>query len=272
LVGAMPSQEVLVLAYVAAALKFSAVPAAAFELLTKERRAAIETWLVGKLPRLIRSFSITLVVLYVCVALLVKAGPYLVVVYIFFGNLISPVVLSRLNEIRHIAAFYSAIIVLSIAILIAAILEKWVIPETWIVAIGYPFETVSNWANAHPYVDWFLPDYSAQKFLEDFRHVFRAIEDWLWSWLAFLNAFYFFFARGAMLLTVVVIQLLLLLGASFGVLIVLGFPVYAFIKLSDYFKRRMRIDKDRIPLLALIFWAFGETIEFAMKTQEFFWR
>jgi hypothetical protein len=267
----MPSQEVLVLAYVAAALKFSAVPAAAFELLTKERREAIETWLVGKLPRLIRNFSITVIVLYVCVALLVKAGPYLILIVFLFGNLISFLVLGYVNE-KHVAAYYGALWALSIATLIAAILEKWVIPEAWIVAIGYPFETVSNWANTHPYVDWFLPDYSGEKFLEDFRHVFRAIEDWLWSWLAFLSALYFFYARGAMLLMVVMIQLLLLLGVVFGTLIVLGLPVYAFIKLSDYFKHRLRIDKDRIPLLALVFWAIGETIEFAMKTQELFWR
>lgn len=267
----MSTQDALVLAYVAAALKFSAVPAAAFELLGKARREALESWLVLRLPRWIVTFSITLLVLYASAALLVKAGPYLLLVFYVASRLIALLV-GLSADPKKAVDYQLTMLVISIAVMIAAALEKWVIPEAWIVAAGYPFETVSTWANAHPLLDWLLPDYSAQGFLDDFRRVFDRIENWLWGWLAFLNWGYFFFARGVMLLMVVAIPLLLALGIVLGALVLLGLPVYGFVKLSDLARQALRIDKERIPLGALIFWATGETIEFAMKTQEMFWK
>jgi hypothetical protein len=267
----MSTQEAFALAYVAAALKFCAVPAAAFELLGKARREALESWLVVRLPQWIGALSITLLVLYVSVALLVKAGPYLVLVFFLGGRLIGWFVFASLDQ-KQAHAFQMSMFVFSIAVTVAAVVEKWVIPEAWIVAAGYPFETVSTLANSDPLLDWLLPDYSGQGFLDEFRRVFDAVENWLWSWLAVLGWGYFFFARGVMLLMVVLIQLLLALGVVLVALIVLGFPLYAFVKLSDVARMALRIDKERIPLGALILWATGETIEFALKTHEMFWK
>lgn len=267
----MSPQDALVIAYVAAALKFSAVPAAAFELLGKARREAMEAWLVLRLPRWISGFSLTLLVLYVAVALLVKAGPYLVLLFFIGGRLLGFLMAMSLNQ-KDIEGFSMLMFLVVLAVLAFAVLEKWVIPEAWIVAAGLPFETVSRWANAHPVLDWLLPDYVGRDFLDDFRRVFHRLENWLWSWLAVLGWGYFFFARGMMLLMVVLIQLLLGAGVVLGVLIVLGLPLALFVKFSDLARRLLRIDKERIPLGALIFWATGETIEFAMKTQEMFWR
>lgn len=265
----MPTMETLI--YLAAVLKFSSVPTGAFELVGEERRDAIESWLVDKLPELIKSFGVTLLVLYVCVFLLVNIGPYLVLFYIVFGRFITWRIFLAMGE-DDIASWAVFDIALSLGILVAAILEKWILPDSWVLAIAYPFEAFSVWANGIPYVDWVLPDYSGKGFLEHFRRVFLAIEDWLWNWLAFLNWGYFFIARGFMLLTVIVIQILFFLGVILGLAFALGLPVHLFIQFSDFVKRRLGIAKGPIPVGAVILWATGESLEFGLKTLERFQR
>lgn len=267
----MSAEMATALSFTAAALKFSAVPAAAFELLSAQRRTAIEAWLLGKLPRLVWTFLVTLLVLYVSVALLVKLGPYVLLIVFLFGGLVSLAVAVQLGPEKY-AALYALYAVLVVAVLVAAVLEKWVLPEAWILALGYPFEAVSAWASANPYVDYLLPDYRVQAFLDHFRSVFRRIEDWLWDWLAFLSGTYFFLARGVMVVMIAAIQLLLGLGIAIGALLVLGVPPYLFMKFSDQVRQRLNIDKDRIPVGAFFFWATGETIEFGMKVHDTFWR
>jgi hypothetical protein len=267
----MPCEDALVLAFVAAALKFTAVPAAAFELLSAQRRTAIEAWLFGKLPKLVATFMATLFMLFISVALLVKAGPYLLLIYFLFYGVISLAILLYWDAEKFLA-YHVVGIVLSIAITVAAALEKWVIPEAWVVAMGHPFEVVSEWANTSPFIDWFLPDYSVQAFRENFRGVFHRIEEWLWDWLAFLYGAYFFLTRGAMLLMIALIQLLLVVGIVVGVIVVLAIPPSLFMKFSDCVRQKLHIDKDRIPVGAFFFWATGETIEFGMRAQETFWK
>ena len=257
------SQQALI-EFIAALLKFSAVPAAAFELMSKERRATTESWLVGSLPKLIKAFLVTLVVLNVCVALLVKAGPYVFLFFFVFGGLISGVVMLTLKP-EQLFAYQVAAFAFLTGGMIAAALEKWVIQEAWIVTMGRPFEAVSAWANTNPYVDWLVPDYSGQAFLENFRSFFSSLEHWLWSWLAFAWGAYFFFARGVMVLMVALIQLLLAVGVVAGAFVAVGGPLYLFMKFSDYTRLKLKIDKDRIPVGAFFFWATGETIEFGLK-------
>ncbi|OUL99992.1 hypothetical protein A8M77_23470 [Variovorax sp. JS1663] len=266
----MTSQQAL-LEFIAALLKFSAVPAAAFELMSKERRARTESWLVGRLPKLIKAFLVTLVVLNVCVALLVKAGPYLFLLFFLFGGLISTVMMLSLKE-DQLFAYLATVFAFIVAGMVAAALEKWVIPEAWIVTMGRPFEAVSAWANTNPYVDWLLPDYSGQAFLENFRSFFSSLEHWLWSWLAFVWSTYFFFARGVMVLMVALIQLLLAVGVVAGAIVAVGGPLYLFMKFSDYTRLKLDIDKDRIPVGAFFFWATGETIEFGLKAYVALWK
>jgi hypothetical protein len=258
---AMPTTDSL--NYLAAALKFSAVPAAAFELIPEECRDAIESWLVEKLPKLIKSFSIIFLFLYVCVLLLAKFGPYLLLFFLFFRGtdwlilLVSDGKLTRMIGYSFIFFF---------GILVAAIFEKWILPESWVLAIAYPFEVFSVWANGNPYVDWILPDYSGSGFLEHFRQVFLALENWLWNWLAFLSWIYFFLGRGFMLFMVVFIQILFFLGIIIAALLAIWLPLCLFIQFSDFVKHTLRIVKGRIPVGAFTLWAIGETLEFGLKT------
>lgn len=73
-----------------------------------------------------------------------------------------------------------------------------------------------------------------------------------------------------MLLMVVLIQIFFFLGVILGLLLILGLPVHLFIKFSDYVKRILQIEKDRIPVGAFILWATGEILEFGLKTLEQF--
>ena len=257
--------------YLAAVLKFFAVPAAVFELIAKEYRDRIESWLVEKLPKLLKSFGITFVILYILVVLLVKLGPFLVILYLLFINLITKIITDIITSETGWNPIGTALVIgcgLFLGFIVAAIFEKWILPESWILTIAYPFEAFSVWANSNSYVDLVLPDYSGERFLEYYRQVFLAIENFLWSWLAIVYRIYFFLARGLMLLMVILIQISFFLSTLFLLLFSFWLPLFLFIRFSDFVKRTFRIARDRIPVGAFILWATGETLEFILKTLE----
>lgn len=266
----MTCGETLALAFVAATLKFSAVPAAAFELLSMQRRTAIEEWLLGKLPQLVKAVIVTSAVLYVSVVLLVKAGPYMLITLLLFNRVIAWIAL-WVFDFEGSATFMVTVFAFVMLSLIAAVFEKWFLPEAWILSLGYPFEAVSAWANSIAWADWLLPDYSGREFLDNYRKVFQGVEEWMWEWTAFLYGSYFFLARGAMVLMVALIQVLLVAGIVFGTVTALAIPPYLFMKFSDLVRQRLHIEKDRIPVGAFFFWAAGETIEYGLKAHETFW-
>jgi hypothetical protein len=251
------------LQYLAATIQFSAVPIGALEFMTPESRQRLESWLVTQLPKLLKSLLLVLALLYITVFLLVKVGPYVAIAYLLFGGLIATAVsLSSDNPMNGAILGWA----LGLVILIAAALEAWVLPASWVLAIASPFELFSTWANSFGLVDWLLPDYSASAFLKNYQDTFNRLENWLWSWLRYFYFGYFFFSRGLMLIAVIVIQLALVAGGALIVSLCLAIPVYLFIWISDRLKQRLHIAEGRIPIAAFVLFVIGETLDFGIQT------
>ena len=255
-----------VVQFAAAFLKYLAVPAAAIELLHPKRRDAIEAWLEDKLPKIVKGTAITLFVLYLAVLLLVSLGPWLVLILFFLGRPINWIIIRALQD--EDAGLGCAVggAVASILILIVAALEKWVIPEDWILALAYPYEAFSVWANGHWLVDWLLPDFTARGFLDHYRDVFVRTEEWLWDWVAFFYTLYFFFARGFMVVMVAGIQLTFFASIVFSCILIPLAPLHFIMKLSEYIKERLKSQvSGRLPIVAFLVFATGETLDFAIE-------
>lgn len=246
-------------------LRLVAVPAAAIEFLDAQRREAVESWLADTLPKVVRGTALALALVYVMVLLLVSVGPWLVVIFFFFGRLISFVVTRAVGgESAQLGCAVAAFVVSFVATL-AAVLEKWVIPESWILALAYPYETFSVWANGYWLVDWLLPDFTAAGFLAHYREVVKAAEDWLWDWLAFVYGLYFFVARGIMLVMVGAIQLALFASIVLAAVMVPLTPLHFIMKLSEYLKRRLRFAiPGRLPVIGLLVVMIAELTDFAL--------
>ena len=246
-------------------LKVLAVPAGVIEFLDAKRRQAIESWLSDTLPKIIKGTAITLVVLYVTVLLLVALGPWLVLIFLVFGKLITQLLMLAIDDDDARTGCMAAGFVLSIVVVIASVLEKWAIPESWVLALAYPYETFSVWANGNWLVDWLLPDFTAQGFLRHYREVFNETEEWLWDWLAFFYSIYFFFTRGFLLVLVAFIQIAFLASIVLtGILIPLT-PLHFVMKLSEYVKRRLHFQASgRLPVMGLLVLALGEGMGFAI--------
>jgi hypothetical protein len=248
--------------YLAAAIKFTAVPIGAIEFMTPASRQRLEQWLVTRLPKLLKAFAIALGLTYVMVMLLVIAGPYVAIAYFTFGGLI----LGQLQALDGQVQYPSLSVLVTPVIVIAASLEKWVLPLSWVLAIGAPYEHFSTWANGFPGVDWILPDYSGPVFLKHYQDTFNSIEDWLWDWLAFVNVSYFFFSRGLMLLVIIFIQLSLFAGLTLAATLCLLLPIEIVILASDRLKNGLHIVEGQIPIAAFMLLLIGETLDFGTKT------
>lgn len=253
-----------VLEFAAAAIKYLAVPAAAIELLKLERREAIEAWLAETLPKLVKGIAITLVVLYVTVVLLVVAGPWLVLICLVFGRLFGPVLLAMFSE-DEISGCWNLVLIF-LVLVFAGALEKWLIPESWILTMSLPYETFSVWANQHWLVDWLLPSFTGEGFLAYYREVLKMAENWLWDTLALVYGLYFFFARGLMLILVAGIQLAFLVAIVFTAILIPLAPLHFVMLFSEAVKRRFKFETfGRLPVGAFLVWATGETLEFTVK-------
>lgn len=253
------------LEFAAAALKYLAVPAAAIEFLKQERREKIETWLTETLPKLVRTLSITLAFLFLTVVLLVGLGPWLVLIYAVFGKLVHYIFMLALDEDDYEGCLMIGCL-LSVLSVVAAVLEKWLIPESWILSIALPYETFSGWANQHWLIDWLLPDFTGEGFLAYYREILNMAENWLWDWLAWFYQLYFFFARGLMLILVVGVQLAFFAAAIFTAILIPLTPLHFVMKFSEAVKKRFKFQSlGRLPVGAFLVWATGETLEFAVK-------
>lgn len=246
-------------------LRLVAVPAAAIEFLDSQRREAIESWLAGTLPKVVKGTALALALVYVMVLLLVSLGPWLVLSFLFFGKLINLVVMKTIGGDSAQLGCAAVAFVLSVVTVIAAVLEKWVIPESWVLSLAYPYETFSVWANGHWLVDWLLPDFTAAGFLAHYREVVEAAEDWLWDWLAFVYGLYFFVARGIMLVMIGAIQLALFASIALAAVLVPLTPLHFVMKLSEYLKRRLRFAiPGRLPVIGLLVVMIAELTDFAL--------
>ena len=123
--------------------------------------------------------------------------------------------------------------VFAVLVFVAAALEKWLIPESWILTMSRPYEAFSVWANQHWLVDWLLPNFTAEGFLAYYREVLEMVESWLWDWLAWGWGLYFFFARGLMLVLVVGIQLAFFVSIVLIAILIPLAPLHFVMMLSE---------------------------------------
>src|SRR5882672_3807481 len=159
--------------YVAALLRFTAVPLALFELLPKARRGQTEEWLFSKLKPAIISLAAALVIVYVATFAVVKFGPYLVLLFYLLGQglwwLIAGWIEERLDTPDYISSimFFGPLIVGLVALVLAFL------PQAWIVVISWPFESFSHWSTGHPFLNLLVPDYSSRSFIANYQSVFN---------------------------------------------------------------------------------------------------
>jgi len=254
---------------VASALKYLAVPAAALEFLKLERRQAIEAWVAGTLPRLVKGMGISVVFLYVTVALLVVAGPWLVLLYFVFGRAVwqfAAFAVASDDKPDAATGCVATGCLFSVVVFTGSVLEKWLMPESWVVAMAIPYERFSVWANQHWLIDWVLPDFTTEGYLANYRRVLEMAEAWLWDWLAWIYQLYFFFARGLMLVLVGAIQLAFFASIVLAVILVPLAPLHAVMYFSEAVKRKMKFEAmGRVPVGAFLVWGTGETLEFVVR-------
>ena len=251
-------------------LQYLAVPAAALEFLKLDHREAVERWLGDALPKLVRSLAASVVLLYVAVLALVIAGPWLVLMYMIFGKVMYYAISHEVEAESGDGEPPGGCMMLNcsfwVLVFFAAVLEKWLIPESWIVSLSRPFEAFSMWANQFAPIAWLFPEFAAQEFLAYFREVFTLVEGWLWDWLAWLYGFYFFLTRGLMVVLAAAVQIFFLLATAVALGLVVLFPLHMIMMLSEKVKRRLQLQAfGRLPIAAFLVWATGETIEFSLR-------
>jgi hypothetical protein len=68
------------------------------------------------------------------------------------------------------------------------------IPVEWLLSISFPIEWMLGFLNeiSPEYIKLAIPEYDAREFYENYTRVFKAVEDWFWGWLVWLNYLYFF--------------------------------------------------------------------------------
>jgi hypothetical protein len=248
-----------ILLYIADVLKYFAVPAAAYEFLSNEKKLLLERWILKKLPYLLLYGAVFFFGISLILTILAYGSIFLVA-----GLILIAIIGSTFSETISDYRFS----VLFVALIFAAI-QEWVLPESWIIALAYPLEFICDIFQKVPVINSFLPDYDASQFVTSYQSFFDTFNVDFGGW-SYVLKIYLFATKGLLLLIILLLDILALLFVMLVIFLVFLVPMNAVVKLSDLIRRLFNIKEKAVPIGAFIVWSLGETIAFLVNTYKFF--
>ncbi|PTX62188.1 hypothetical protein C8N46_103287 [Kordia periserrulae] len=248
-----------VILYISDVLKYFAVPAAAFEFLSDEKKARLEQWILKKLP----SFLLYAVGFFFGISLVMTLLAY-GSIFLVAGLIVIAIVGSMFSE--TISDYRFAVL---FAALFFAAIQQWILPESWTIALAYPLEFICDMFQKVPVINSFLPDYDAEQFVTSYQNFFEKFELDFIGWL-YIVKIYAFATKGLLLMIILLLDILAILFVCLIVFLVLLVPINAVVKLSDYLKKIFKINEKAVPVGAFIIWSLGETIAIIIHTYQLF--
>jgi hypothetical protein len=248
-----------IILYISDILKYFAVPAAAFEFLSDEKKTQLERWMLKKLPSFLLYavgffFGISLVI-----TILAHGSIFLVaglVIIAVVGSLFSETISDYRFGVLFAALFF-------------AVIQQWILPESWTIALAYPLEFICDIFQKVPVINSFLPDYDAEQFVTSYQSFFDKYNYDFGSWW-YVFKVYMFATKGLLLMIILLLDILAISFVCLIVFLVLLVPLNAVIKFSDFIKRLLKIREKAIPIGAFIIWSLGETIAIIVNTYKLF--
>ncbi|MGH1383958.1 hypothetical protein [Kordia sp.] len=238
-----------IILYISDLLKYFAVPAAAFEFLSDEKKLQLEKWILKKLPK----FLLYAVIFFFGISLTITALAY-GSIFLVAGLIVIAIVGSAFSE--TISDYRFAILLIA---LIFAAIQQWILPESWTIALAYPLEFICDIFQKVPIINSFLPDYDAVQFVTSFQSFFDKMNLDFSGWIYIVKV-YAFATKGLLLMIILSLDIFAILFVCLIVFLVLLVPLNAVIKLSDFIKKIFKIKEKAIPIGAFIIWSLGETI------------
>jgi hypothetical protein len=113
--------------YVTDILKYVAVPAAAFEFLSEEKRNRVEHWIVKRLPKFLKGFAFTLLISLVIFFILLYGQKWIVATFLVLGVFFYLIGQFSSSFDTVFSEYFLPSLVVA---LIFAAIEYWVLPES----------------------------------------------------------------------------------------------------------------------------------------------
>lgn len=289
------ASEALVVGLIADCLKFTAVPAGVFEILPRDTRLWIDQTIErsASLARRVSRVAVLVLLAAMLAALVIGWGVYLAAVILyalmFLGYGIAVVVPSKLEEF---AIFFALFIAATVVFAFLGMFALWWFEAGSTPSAYSPYLWLERWATGRVGAagSLYAPDESFADLKRrqadvDLRIYGDGGSYWSLSWwLDFDKFLRFDFYRAAFELGItrvaaglfVIVFLVLNVGA---LVLVVSLPVWGASEvihqlygLSNWLKARFQLEpKTRIPLLAVVFWALGETLSVALSIRAVVW-
>jgi hypothetical protein len=255
--------------YITDVLKYVAVPAAVFEFLSDEKKACVEHWIVTRLPKLLKYFAMTLLISVVLFFVLIHGQKWIVGAFLVIGLLIF--IKELLFGYSDKSIFWNYIAPVVGVGLFFSVIERWVLPDSWIYTLGWPIEFATGIVNDLSFLESIFPEFETKAFVAEYRSFFQPTETIEGSGFWYhAGRVYAFSIHGFMLLLILFLDLAII--ASFVTLagLLIFFPFHLFIQLSKWLNQRFSLTESNIPLGAFFLWGIGETIAIGLSTYKIF--
>jgi len=271
------SMTIQTLSYVADVLKFVAVPFAVMEIVSPEKRKAIEQAVITRTKSTWRLAFYLAIPTFVGLHILVFSASHLVLlffVFLFLYSVVQPiVVVGGKAEVAVTIGLFSACF--GLLILLGALIA-WLLPYAWLTAFYYPVEWgLSLLRNVNTIWAPLVPAFDARALISGYRDSVAATQAYIvsfWWVLKYSTYTYFLVSDGLVFVVLFCLQctFFLFILAVAGLLFLA--PVAVFVVFSEQLKRRFdATDKEVLPLGALVIWSVGETLNMSVSTYKYFW-
>ena len=197
--------------------------------------------------------------------ILIYGQKWIVGTFLILGALIF--IKELLFGYRDKSIFWNYIFPIVLVGLFFSVIERWVLPDSWIYALGWPIEFATGIFNDISFLESVFPEFSTKDFVIEYRDFFQPTETIEGSGFWYhAGKVYAFSKHGFKLLLILVLDLAII--ASFATLagLIFCFPFHLFIQLSKWLNHRFSLTESSVPLGAFFLWGIGETIAIGLST------
>ncbi|MEM6685629.1 MAG: hypothetical protein AAF617_07500 [Bacteroidota bacterium] len=221
----------------------------------------MERWVTKQLPNTLRILVISFFI--ISLALLIIAYGSIAIIILFI-----PVAYigARFSDsfLKYTMYFLAVGLVLSV-------LQQWILPESWIIAMAYPLEWICDVSQKIPVINSFLPDYTASEFVTSYQRFFEAFNINLdqENIKIYILKIYVFATKGILILIILLLDILAVVFGGLAIFLMFLVPFYFIIQLSKYLTKLFKLEDKVIPIGAFMIWSTGEIISFYYATRDF---